>query len=96
MKRILAAAALAAMTVSAASTAHAETLKYNDLELSTKAGQKELDRRIARAARSYCQAQLKPTGTRIQSRGTVECVRGVKQELSEKVAAAVGETRMGG
>jgi UrcA family protein len=89
---ILAAAALGAATVLAAPAA-AETasvaVKYSDLDLSTKAGQDRLDRRIDSAARSACGMDRVVTGRFTPSTAQRECYAQTKTSVHEQVAEMI-------
>lgn len=78
MHRLTLAAAAAAATL-LATTAHAgsKAVTTSDLDLSTPAGQAELETRIARAARQLCAASV--TGTRMRT---------VDQECMSKATAS--------
>jgi UrcA family protein len=87
------AAALGAATVFAAPAA-AETppsvaVRYADLDLSTTAGQVQLERRIDRAVRSICGSDRLPTGSRLPSPGTRQCYDETKARVHAQVAEAI-------
>ena len=81
----LAAASLAVSPALAAVDAPSTSVSYEDLDLSSKEGQKTLDRRIAAAARSVCPAPQR-TGTRISKpdRCYAEAVKKVRSQLASK------------
>jgi UrcA family protein len=87
---ILAAAALGAAAVFAAPAA-AETVgvKYADLDLSTKAGQDQLERRIDSAARAACGMDEIRTGRFTTSTAQRQCYRQTKASVHEQVAETI-------
>ena len=95
----LAAAALGAATAfatpAAAEQAASVAVRYADLDLSTSAGQAQLERRINTAARSACGMDEGTIGTRLTSREAQRCYAQAKTRMSEQIAAAVarGNTR---
>lgn len=84
-KPLICAFALAA-TASAASAASLE-IKTSDLDLTTEAGVKALDKRIMAAARKVCDAQEPNTGSRIATKAGTACVKRTATEARERVAA---------
>ena len=87
---ILAAAALGAAAVFAVPAA-AETVdvKYADLDLATKAGQDQLERRIDSAARSACGMDKVRTGRLTPSTGVRQCYQQTKASVHEQVAQMI-------
>jgi len=85
-----AAAALGAAAVFVAPAA-AETvgIKYTDLDLSTKAGQQELDRRIDSAARAACNMDEVQTGRLTPSTAQRECYKETKASVHDRIAKLV-------
>lgn len=79
-------------TTTFTTTASAETvqLRTSDLDIASPSGKAELAKRINSVARTYCRNQH-DTGSNLPSGA---CVAGVKQELTEKVAARATSTRM--
>jgi UrcA family protein len=76
-----------ALALSSASAAFAQetTVRYADLDLSSAAGQTELERRIENAARQVCKAEI-PTGTRIVDQGEVaRCRDEVRAQIAAKL-----------
>ena len=71
-------------------------VKYDDLALSTPAGQRELDRRILVAARKACRADITNTGTRISSTEARRCVEQAQRQVKQQVAALIEQQRLGG
>ena len=88
---ILAAALAATAFAVPAAAADTETVavRYADLDLSTSAGQAQLERRIDSAAREVCGIDDVATGTRLASRSAKECFAETKSRLNERIAAAV-------
>ncbi|MET0178992.1 MAG: UrcA family protein [Novosphingobium sp.] len=93
MQRLtLIAAAAAAALMGTTAHAGAKAVRTSDLDLSTPAGQAELDSRIARAARAVCSSQT--TGTRLRSVDQ-DCVRKAAAATRAELAAGEG-ARSGG
>ena len=90
---ILAAAALGAAAVfaapAAAETTGSVAIEYADLDLSTKAGQDRLDRRIDSAARSACGMDRVVTGRFTPSTAQRECYAQTKTSVHEQVAEMI-------
>lgn len=87
---LIAALGLALPVVPAAAQNDSLRIEYSDLDLGTQAGQKQLDRRIDKAARDFCNTSDKRTGTRIMGPESRECVASVKRQAREQVAAKTG------
>lgn len=68
---------------------------YNDLDLTTTEGAKELDRRLGKAAKSVCQIDVISTGTRIASSSARACYRETLKHLESRVAAVVAKKERG-
>ena len=88
-----AAAALGAATV-LATPAVAETpvsvaVKFSDLDLSTSAGQAQLERRIDNAARSACGMDEVRSGSRLPSNEARRCYVETKASVHEQIAEAI-------
>jgi UrcA family protein len=76
-----------ALALSSASAAFPQetTLRYADLDLSSAAGQAELERRIENATRQLCRAEP-IVGTRIVDNGEVErCRDEVRAQIAAKL-----------
>lgn len=84
---IAVAAALGAALVAPPALAESVTVQYKDLDLTTQAGQKELNNRIDTAARKVCGFSQRTTGTRIPDQEARTCVAEAKQKLEKHVAA---------
>jgi UrcA family protein len=96
--RVFATVLAAAMTigsVAVTTTSHAATgtdstkVTYSDLNLSSEAGQRQLDRRIDRAAREMCGMNKARTGTRLNSREASDCHQNALRSVRERVARAI-------
>ena len=88
---LAAAAALAgAATVFAAPAAAEDSvgIKYSDLDLSTRAGQQKLDRRIDSAAREACGMEIQ-TGRFTTSTAQRQCLAQTKASVHEQVAESI-------
>lgn len=88
MKRPIIAMAAAFGMLAAAQPAFAETVKveYKDLDLSTEAGQKELDSRIDGAARRACGFGEMAVGSKIPTKEARDCVADAKKQIEKRVA----------
>jgi UrcA family protein len=96
---ILAAAALGAATALAAPAAAASDesqasvgVKYSDLDLSTRAGQAALERRIHSAARSVCGMDRVPTGSHMPSLAARRCYDETKTRVHAQVAETIARS----
>jgi UrcA family protein len=89
------AAALGTATLfaSPAAAAPAETgqveVRYRDLDLSTDAGAKELDRRLHQAAEQVCGMNAPTTGTRMPSNNARKCYKETLAQLQDRFAQVV-------
>ncbi len=98
---ITAAFALAASAMTIAPTAAlaqegtSVQVTYEDLDLSTEGGVRELENRIDRAAKEIC-GDTARTGTRINNREARECVNEIKQQINAQFAELVDNARRGG
>ena len=91
------AAAVVLGAASAVTAAAAETVavQYADLDLSTSAGQAQLDRRIDNAARSICGSDTAIVGTRLRSNDARKCYEQAKARVHEQVAQAIERDHRG-
>ncbi|WP_185960202.1 UrcA family protein [Erythrobacter insulae] len=80
----------------AADNVKEQTIQIDDLNLETAAGQKTLDRRIDRVARSVCGVSDVRTGTRIRNSSVYSCVENARASAKRQVAAMIDEKRLGG
>jgi UrcA family protein len=88
---ILAAALAAAIALPAA--AETVAVEYADLDLSTKAGQDQLERRIDNAARAVCGVDNARTGTRLRSQDAKDCYAEAKAQVHAQIAEAISRDR---
>ena len=73
------------------------SVKYRDLDLSTVTGQRELEMRLDRAARSVCGLDQHVTGSHMPTRAAKTCYSETKARLSEHFAQLVeNDNRRGG
>ena len=95
---ILAAAALGAATVFAVPAAAGTSVgvKYSDLDLSTRAGQQKLARRIDGAAREACGMDEVRTGRFTPSTAQRQCYQQTKASVHDQVAATIARDRRRG
>ncbi|MGI9375397.1 MAG: UrcA family protein [Tsuneonella suprasediminis] len=82
-----------ASAISATSPAPTMQVKFDDLNLSTPAGQEMLQKRIKSAARDVCGMDDKTTGTRIRSSESARCYNQAVGSATAAVAAAVRKAR---
>jgi UrcA family protein len=97
----LAAAALGlACTTAPAFAGEAERLsariELSDINLATVAGQKKLDNRIERAARTVCRVLDVDSGKRMINQEARDCVVKVRADARQQVAAITGDRQRGG
>lgn len=95
------AAALCTVGLFAAPTAFAGTMEvhYKDLDLTTVAGQKALDRRITFAARRVCGYDQLTSGSRLPDADAIRCVKQAVTQAQDHVALAIAkasDNRLGG
>jgi UrcA family protein len=85
------AAALGAVTVLAAPAAAGASVgvKYSDLDLSTRAGQQKLERRIDSAAREACGMGEVRTGRFTPSTAQRQCYAEAKASVHDQVAETI-------
>ena len=87
---ILAAAAAAATVFAVPAVAEGSaSVKYSDLDLTTKAGQAKLERRIDSAAREACGMDRVQTGRFTPSTAQRECYQKTKASVGEQVAQMI-------
>lgn len=102
MKTLAIAAAAISLAVGATPVLAANpttmTLSINtdDLDLDTQAGQKALDQRIERAARTVCRITSPTTGTRVMSHQARSCLAKARASAKTQVAAIMENKRRGG
>jgi UrcA family protein len=96
---LIATASLFAMTpgvVSAQTAPRSVAVEFRDLDLATDKGQRTLERRIVRAARTVCGLDDQTTGTRLASPESTDCYRQALRNVRERVASAIANGERGG
>lgn len=99
---ILAAAGIGAILIAAPAIAGSDkqssqsNVTYEDLDLSTESGQKELDQRITIAARKACGVGRHTTGTRSVTREQRRCIVSAERQAKSALAQVIEEQRLGG
>ncbi|GGZ05262.1 UrcA family protein [Novosphingobium colocasiae] len=103
MTRTFAIATIAAALVAAAAPSFAAepagksiAVSFKDLDLSSAEGQRTLEHRIDKAARSVCGMDDVTTGTRIPSAESRQCYAGVSSRTRTAIAEKVNNARLGG
>jgi UrcA family protein len=91
----LTAAALAVPAV-AGDEASSVRVRYDDLDLTSAAGQRQLDRRLERAARKVCGVDVKTLGTYIRAPHSQECYREARRNLAQQYAEVVSRKSTAG
>ena len=86
---ILAAALATGLLAAPAAAAESVAVKYDDLDLSTRAGQQKLERRIDSAARSACAMDRVQTGRLTPSNEQRQCYAQTKASVHEQVAETI-------
>jgi UrcA family protein len=66
-------------------------VQYSDLDLTTPAGAKELDRRLHEAAREVCGMSNMTSGSRLRSDSAGACYRDALKQLQTRFAGLVGK-----
>ncbi|EIZ78406.1 hypothetical protein WSK_3025 [Novosphingobium sp. Rr 2-17] len=96
----IAAAAICTAALFASPAAYAKSVEvsYADLDLTTAEGQKALDRRLNRAARSACGLDEVTTGTHLPSASARLCYEQARAKSKERLAEAIASKseRLGG
>lgn len=97
---VLAALGLAGTAVSPALAGEVSRMTISvptaDLNLSTAAGQRTLDNRIAKAVRTVCRTTSLATGSRVMTQDAKACLAKARSEASRQVAALVSNEQRGG
>jgi UrcA family protein len=97
MNRAIALAALSGALLAAQPLmAESVQVKYDDLDLTTQEGRKQLDQRIDRAAGTVCGADEAAVGSRIQDRETRNCIKQAKRQIEQSLAKITGADKAGG
>ena len=82
-------AAVLAAPVLAADEAPSVGVRYGDLDLTTAAGQRQLDRRLERAAREVCGLNERAVGSHHRPQHSRECYREARRHLDQQYAELV-------
>jgi UrcA family protein len=83
------AAAVLAVPAAAADEAPSVGVHYGDLDLTSEAGQRQLDLRLVRAAREVCRFDRNMVGSHLRSQNSRECYREARRNLAQQYAEAV-------
>ena len=83
------AATVLAVPATAADEAPSIGVHYGDLDLTSAAGQRQLDLRLERAAREVCGLNEKAVGSHLRSQHSRECYREARRQLDQQYAAVV-------
>lgn len=87
--------ALSAPAIAADGANDRVRVQYDDLDLSTAGGRKELDQRVDKAARKVCGMDENNVGTRVPRKESRECYREARQQLEARLAAVTGVKPVG-
>jgi UrcA family protein len=91
------AAAIGAMSIAQpAAAATSVAVEYHDLDLTTKQGQQELDKRLLRAAKQVCKVHGVQTGSIVQSSVDQDCVKQALAQSREQVVAQIQKEKAAG
>jgi len=71
-------------------------VSFADLDLGTAAGQRTLDKRIEKAARSVCRQVSVQTGTRIMDQDATNCLARARADAKQQIAARTSNEQRGG
>jgi UrcA family protein len=71
-------------------------VQYSDLDLTTPAGAKELDRRLHEAAREVCGMSNMASGSRLRSDSAGACYRDALKQLQARFAGLLGKKQQQG
>lgn len=71
-------------------------VKLDDINLASASGQKLLDQRIERAARTVCRDGQPTTGSRILTHEKRDCLIAARADARQQVAALAGDRQRGG
>ncbi|MGN6497151.1 MAG: UrcA family protein [Tsuneonella sp.] len=88
--------AAAAVTLAVPAAAETMSVKYDDLNLSTVKGQKELSVRLDKAARELCGMNDLRSGTRVANPDSRKCYAEAKASAKERFAAIMEGSQAGG
>ena len=92
----LTAAALAVPAAAAEDQPPQVGVHYSDLDLTSEAGQRQLDLRLERAARDVCGMNETMVGSRLRANHSRECYREARRHLDQEFAQAVSRKSAGG
>jgi UrcA family protein len=92
----LTATVLTAPAAAAEDEALSVEVHYSDLDLTSEAGQKQLDRRLERAAREVCRVDEKVVGSYMRPRHSRECYLEARRQLNQEFAQLVSRKKMAG
>jgi UrcA family protein len=70
-------------------------VQYNDLNLDTREGQQQLDRRLEKAVRTVCRTQAYTGGSRILSLDAKACLAKARTDVRQQVAALTSAKQRG-
>ena len=90
------AATVLAAPVAAKDEAPTVGVHYGDLDLTSEAGQRQLDLRLERAAREVCGVDQKVTGSHLRSSHARECYREARRNLDQQYAQLVSRKSAAG
>jgi UrcA family protein len=96
MRQYLIAVSALAVVAGTPAAARDFVVKYDDLNLQTAKGQKELERRIDRSAREYCGLDRQHVGTRIAQKSARNCFSDARTAAREEMAGLIGKDGLGG
>lgn len=71
-------------------------VELGDIDLASASGQKLLDQRIEKAARTVCRVTDVETGTRLMNRDARTCLAKARADARQQVAAITGDRQRGG
>jgi len=91
-----AATALTATPALAGETERNMVVSYQDLDLSTEAGQKTLQSRINAAAKKFCGVGAIQTGSRVTSKASTKCFKEARRLANQQFAVILDDARLGG
>ena len=83
------AAAILAVPAAAADETPSVGVHYGDLDLTSEAGQRQLDIRLERAAREVCGVNEKAVGSHLRTQHSRECYREARRDLDRQYAEVV-------
>ncbi|MCB2076505.1 MAG: UrcA family protein [Novosphingobium sp.] len=92
----IAAAVALSLGMAAPSYAGQVRVSYADLDLTTKSGQDQLERRLEAAAREACNYDKIPTGTRLRSSDVRKCYSEARSQASAHLARILEKEGLGG